>query len=173
MKKRVLLLASITLWLAAGRVEAQTAVADSNDWLCPHCQQIAKDYYHSDATLEELGLVPYKVAFWCMMSHASLFVTDELPEGAFVYDIHEVKNVKTGMYLPTDFVVNLDSLSLYAYNFADFEQRHYGSRIYFRTAGSEHAYLVLRGRREVDRMVYNNKDLQGYLSYPDDYFFQK
>ncbi len=171
MKRLLLYLIGIILLPAAAQLRAQEIDFDNYDWLCPHCQQIAIDHYGGHSTVEELMLPPYKVAYWCQSSHASFFVTDELPEGAFVYDIHEVKNLKTNAYLPTSYVVNLDSLNLYAYNFDQFEQQHFGKRIYFRTPGSEHAYLVLRGWREVDGIL-NNDALKRYLSYPDDYFYK-
>lgn len=169
--KRLLFPLSTFLLALVGQLRAQEIDFDNYDWLCSHCQQIAIDHYGGRSTIGELMLPPYKVAYWCQSSHASFFVTDELPEGAFVYDIHEVKSLKTNAYLPTNYVVNLDSLNLYAYNFGQFEQLHFGKRIYFRTPGSKHAYLVLRGWREVNALL-NNDALKRYLSYPDDYLFK-
>lgn len=94
-----------------------------------------------------LKLVTYptsKLDYFCRLSSNSLFVTDEVPQGATVYDITVLKDVQTGQNLPSNFRVNLDSLSLYAYDFARYRVVNESESVYFRTPGSEHQYLGLR-----------------------------
>ncbi len=94
-----------------------------------------------------LSLVSYptsKLDYFCRFSSNSLFVTDEVPRDATVYDITVLKDVMTGQNVPANFRVNLDSLSVFAYDFARYRVVNDPESVYFRTPGSEHSYLGLR-----------------------------
>ena len=94
-----------------------------------------------------------KLEWHCMFSRNSMYVANTMPADAFVYNISEVRDLATGKALPADYVVNLDSMSFYAFNFNEFRHRHYHSHIYFRTPSSPHAYLVLRTYDEALRLT--------------------
>lgn len=84
-----------------------------------------------------------KVQWYCNYSKNSFFLTNEIPVGATVYDISEVKSRRNGEKLASTFVVNLKKLSYYAYNFDEFQYKNYHKVIYFHTPNSTYKYLGL------------------------------
>lgn len=84
-----------------------------------------------------------KLAYRCAFSQCSFEVADVLDETAPLHDISEVKDVFTGEYLASDVQIDLNLLSYYRYDFNRFQVLHADEPVYFRTAGSEHSYLVL------------------------------
>lgn len=86
---------------------------------------------------------PAKIDYWCRVNSNTLFVTNDVPTGATVFSISELREYRTGMHLPTDFVVNLDSLSLFRYDFSNFQDLN--KTVYFLTEGSEYRYLGVKG----------------------------
>ncbi len=110
------------------------------------CEYIVAGKYHYNMELVQ-QLPRAKVDYHCRFSRNNLFVTNEVPRGAKVYSITELKNQYTGDYLPSSFVVNLDSISYYAYDFAKFQDFRYNESVYFSTPGSQYHYLGLRAYR--------------------------
>ena len=96
-----------------------------------------------------------KIMYRCLYSRASFYESDTIPEGAHVYDISEVREANGTQYLPQTFVVDLTTLSYYAYNFLDFQKRFVRGNITlcFSTPSSAHPYLVLRSIEESHRLA--------------------
>lgn len=168
MKKLFLTLVSAVMLMATGHVQAQ-AQEETDDLLCRHCQEVASSRYGNTPVS---NIVPYKVAYWCSFSKACFFETDSVPAGVPVYSIGEVTVKKSGVRLPADYVVNLDSLNFFALDFAAFQQRpgHWNSTIYYSTPGSQHAYLGVRSYGEAMKRIDNADLLRRYEKLPDNYF---
>ena len=86
----------------------------------------------------------------CWYSQASFYESDTIPIGVEVINISEVQENLTGNHLPQNFVVDLTTLSFYAYNFRSFQARYRWSNVTlcFYTPSSTHPYLVLRSIEE-------------------------
>ncbi|MBR1793015.1 MAG: hypothetical protein IJ764_05185 [Bacteroidales bacterium] len=112
-------------------------------------------FHYNEARVSQMP--QEKLEWYCNFSRNSFFVCDTLPADAAVYDISELKSKQSGEKVSPDFVVDLNSLSYYAYDFDTYRYRHYGSSVYFRTPGSEHAYLAIRPYIEAMRLSNNHK----------------
>ena len=112
------------------------------------CEVLVLPYFNNDrAAMENYQEVaPYKFEWRCAYARAAFYEADNVPEGADVFQISEVKNKFTVSSLPSNYVVDLSSLSYYAYNFVDFQLKYpTGDKtLCFATPGSTHPYLVLR-----------------------------
>ena len=82
-----------------------------------------------------------KIQWYCRYSANSFFVADTIPVGATVFNISDLVSVQTGNNVDQTFVVDLENLSYYAYNFWDFQVPSGNVTIYFRTPSSAHPYL--------------------------------
>lgn len=84
-----------------------------------------------------------KLAYRCAFSQCSFEVADVLDETAPLHEISEVKDIFTGEFLSPSVQIDLNVLSYYRYDFNRFQVIHADEPVYFRTAGSDHPYLVL------------------------------
>ena len=113
-----------------------------------NCAALLEPYFGSaEKTAQFAQENPEKFDYHCCRARAAFYESDVVPEGAILRSITEVRNRITGESLPADFVVNLNTLSYYAYNFYEgFQAQHYyGNVTYcFSTPASTHPYLVLR-----------------------------
>lgn len=112
------------------------------------CEAIMLPYFKGN--VEKMNnyrnLAPEKFEYRCAYSCAAFIESDTIPAGLAVYNISEVRSISTGESLPENFVVDLNTLSYYAYNFGAFQGRNNSveEMVCFRTPGSAHPYLVLR-----------------------------
>ncbi|MBP5341546.1 MAG: hypothetical protein J6Y52_04210 [Bacteroidales bacterium] len=113
-----------------------------------NCAALLEPYFGSaEKTAQFAQENPEKFAYHCCEARSAFYESDVVPEGAILRSITEVRHRITGESLPADFVVNLTTLSYYAYNFYEgFQAQHYyGNVTYcFSTPSSTHPYLVLR-----------------------------
>ena len=117
-----------------------------------NCDEIVLPHVNYDrAKLEQMP--KDKVQWYCNFSRNSFFVTNDVPAGSVVHDIRDVVYKKTGAKIGEGFVVNLESLSYYAYNFSEFQYQNYEKTIYFHTPGSTYKYLGLYSINETHRRV--------------------
>jgi hypothetical protein len=91
--------------------------------------------------------------YYCEYAKAAFYTANALPEGAVVYPITEVIDNATNQPLSMSVEINLDTFSVYAYNFYSFQHRHWNKEIYFETANTEAKYLVLRPVITIYNMV--------------------
>lgn len=96
-----------------------------------------------------------KILYLCWYSQASFYESDTVPAGVEVFNIGEVREAHGTNYLPQSYVVDLTTLSYYAYNFQEFQQRYRRGNVTlcFATPSSTHPYLVLRSIEESYRLV--------------------
>ena len=113
------------------------------------CEAIMLPFFKGN--MEKLNnhrnIAPDKFEWRCTYATAAFIESDTIPTGLAVYNISEVRSLATGETLPENFVVDLNTLSYYAYNFYEGFQAHhyYGNVTYcFSTPSSAHPYLVLR-----------------------------
>ncbi len=138
--KKFLLLAIIATTLFAGKLQAQD------------CEYIVSGKFNFNTAKVSL-FSPAKLDYYCRYSRNSFYVTNEVPAGAAVMNISVLKNIHTQEYLTMDYVVNLDSLSYYAYDFPRYQPMEFGQTLYFRTPNSEYQYLALRSYKDVVTMT--------------------
>ena len=131
MKKTVFIALTTVLFLAGNRLCAQD------------CEAIVAPYL-SLGHIDRAEYPQPKFEWRCNFSHNSFFVVDEVPQGATVFSISELRNLLTDKNLPANYVVNLETFSYWGYNFIDFQAQDYHRTIYFSTPGSSHRYLAVR-----------------------------
>lgn len=138
MKKLVIFAA---LFMAASVAKAQD------------CEAIMLPYFYGNVeSMEQYrDQAPEKYMIRCVYAQAAFYESDEVPAGMEVFSITDVRDRVTGAALPRDFVVDLNTLSYYAYNFGSFQVRKnsINDGACFSTPGSRHPYLVLRSVSEM------------------------
>ena len=96
-----------------------------------------------------------KMEIRCRFSHNAFYLTDKVPDNATVNDITELSHVVTGEHPSTDFVVDLNRLSYFDYDFLQFQFKDYERTIYFRLHNGPKKFLALRAYSEIyDRSEY-------------------
>ena len=130
------------------------------------CEAIMLPYFRGNVERMEdyRDRAPEKFMYRCVYAHSAFYESDTIPAGMQVFSITDVLNMTTGVALPSDFVVDLNTLSYYAYNFGAFQARnnsiHEGAC--FSTPGSTHSYLVLRSLSEME--LAGSKYLKDYFN---------
>lgn len=135
------------------------------------CEAIMLPYFGGD--MDKLAAyrdnAPEKYTYRCVYAQAAFYESDTIPEGAELLEISTVVEWATGRRLPRNFVVDLNTLSFYAYSFGQIQVRNNSvtEQTCFSTPESRHPYLVLRSAREMreaaDRYlggIRNNNDNQ-------------
>lgn len=119
------------------------------------CKAIVLPRLHYDLALydEMMEYSSEKLDDLCTFSKNTFFEADKVPSDAVVYEITDVTFYKDMTRLPKDFVVDLNTLSYYAYDFMAFQMSNYGKTLYFRTPGSVHKYLGVRSIEEVNSIT--------------------
>lgn len=119
------------------------------------CTALLLPYFRGNTAL--MATYPQdKLDWYCCYVRAAFYESDTIPTGADLYSITEVKDNVSGVALSADFVVDLNTLSYYAYNFYDgFQARYrYGDKTFcFSTPASGHPYLVLRSLDEMSALA--------------------
>lgn len=137
MKKMVMIAALV---MAATGIKAQ------------NCDAIMLPYFGNDRAQMEVYMTeaPYKYEWRCAYAQAAFYESDTVPANVEVFRITDVKDL-SGRALNDNFVVDLNTLSYYAYNFKDFQLRYpHGDKVVcFATPRSAHPYLVLRSMEEM------------------------
>lgn len=123
------------------------------------CEVLVLPYFNNDrAAMEEYARnYPEKFAFRCIYARSAFYESDTIPAGAEVIGIEKVRNVFTGKFLDRSYVVDLNTLSFYAYNFKDIQLGYTSTSqvICFTTPASAHPYLVLRSILQMGGMSEN------------------
>ncbi len=135
-----------TALIILGLVAACTGLCAQN------CEAIMLPYFGGN----EQRMYEYpapKLDWRCRYSQNAFYVTDQVPEEAVLRSLTEITDKMTGQRLTEDFVVDLNYLSYYQYNFLDMQCSYPKGNITicFPTPNSEHRYLVLRSLDETYR----------------------
>ena len=90
-----------------------------------------------------------KLEMYCQLSRCAFFITSHAPKGAIVHDISVLTNTLTNEKVPQDFVVDLNTISYWGYNFDRFRPLNYPQPVYFRMGhGNSAQYLGVRSYAE-------------------------
>ncbi|MDO4217011.1 MAG: hypothetical protein Q4D03_02425 [Bacteroidales bacterium] len=144
MKRTVIVMMMICFAGIGLRVQAQSTAVDCDALILPR--------YNNDSTVLEM-LVPEKYEWLCTYAHNALYLTNTAPRDAAVHNISELRCYATNQKLPDNYVVDLNSFSVYAYNFSDFFYQHNGREVYFRVGNEGNQYLVARAPSEALKMA--------------------
>ena len=117
------------------------------------CEAIMLPYFKNNrAQMEGYRThAPEKFAYRCTFAAAAFYESDTVPAGAEMVSLTEVKNLQDGQSLTAGYVVDINTLSYYAFNFNLIQGRFPGREICFATPASRHGYLVLRTRDEMEK----------------------
>ena len=96
-----------------------------------------------------------KVMYRCLYSQTSFYESDTIPAGAEMFNISEVREAYGTNHLSQSYVVDLTTLSYYAYNFREIQMLYPTGNITicFATPSSTHPYLVLRSIEDTYRLA--------------------
>lgn len=113
-----------------------------------NCEALLLPYFGNAERMAQFAQAhPEKFDAHCCRARAAFYESDVVPAGAELHSITEVRDKVTGEALSADFIVDLNTLSYYAYNFYEgFQAQHYYGNVTFcfSTPASAHPYLVLR-----------------------------
>ena len=126
------------------------------------CNALVSPYFRGDT--QRMANYPADKFQWrCCHARAAFYESDTMPATADLFSISEVQNIGTGAHLSSEYVVDLNTLSYYAYNFIDFQQRYpRGNKtLCFATPASAHPYLVLRSMEEMNALAERWFEQQG------------
>ena len=118
------------------------------------CETLVLPFFNWD--VNAMNAYPEEKFEWrCAYARAAFYESDTIPAGAEVYSISEVVSKEDGKNLTQDFIVDLTTLSYYAYNFKNLQVQYpkCNVTICFTTPASEHPYLVLRSIDEMFAMA--------------------
>ena len=119
-----------------------------------NCESIVLPFFGYDtARMEDYPVE--KLMHRCWYSQASFYESDTIPAGVDVFSISQVRGIYDNTFLPENYVVDLTTLSYYAYNFRQFQMQYPRGNvtICFTTPSSTHPYLVLRSIEDSFRIA--------------------
>ena len=121
------------------------------------CNEIVRPYF----LINQIDSNEYpegKFEWRCQYSRNAFYMVDKIPENAIVYDFTELTNLVTKQHPSADYIVDLDHLSYWEFNFSEFQFQHYDYTLYFRLRNSPKKYLAVRTRIETqDRTEYPDR----------------
>ena len=109
-----------------------------------NCDSLVRPkYVTAPQVLDQLP--QHKIQFYCNFAYNAFFWSDTLPQDAVVYNITDVSHKITGQHITQNTIIDRNTFSYYAYDFDEFQYRHYYQFIYFHVGdGNVAKYLVLR-----------------------------
>ena len=141
MKKIILLIAVLTTVVA---VKAQD------------CRALVLPKFNYDTNLVD-NYPNDKLNYYCAYARAAFYESDTVPTGVDIYNIGEVIDNRTGESLGNNYIVDLNTLNYFAYNFKSFHMRYRQTTktIAFATPRSSHPYLIMRSISDMNSIAYN------------------
>lgn len=115
-----------------------------------NCHQLVSPHFSEDVYN---SMPDEKLDYYCRYAQAAFYKTNELPDSAIVYQISDVVNKQTNVALPQTVQIDLNTFSIFAYNFDSFQHRHWDKEVYFETSDTTNRYLVLRSIRTIYHIV--------------------
>ena len=129
-------------------VIAVVALGWANTSQAQDCDAIVGPFY----TLNGIDPNDYPVEkgeMYCLISQNAFYITTQVPNGSYVFDLRDLSSTLTGEKIASNFEVDLNTLSYWAYNFEAFrpysDPHKPGVTIYFRIGKkSDHRFLAVR-----------------------------
>lgn len=121
------------------------------------CDALMLPYFNNDVNrmMNYKAMTPEKFDWRCAYSRSAFYESDTIPQGAAMYSISSVWSIYEERFLDDSFVVDLYTLSYYAYNFKEIQLtfRKGNQVLCFSTPSSAHPYLVLNSLEETNRLA--------------------
>lgn len=119
-----------------------------------NCNALVLPYFGGD-TARMAQYPESKLDWYCLFAQSAFYESDTIPAGAEVHSLSEVLDKASLQPMSAQYVVNLSTLSYFAYNFEALQQEYRSGTkvVYFPTPYSTHPYLVLRCIDEIYRMT--------------------
>ena len=112
------------------------------------CRAIVRPFYIQTGT-DSTTYPIEKEEHLCLLSQNALFLTQQVPSGATVYDLSELTNIITDEKLAQNAEIDLNTFSYWGYDFYRFRPQGKGTTVYFRIGSrSDHRYLGVRSYGE-------------------------
>jgi len=111
------------------------------------CNAVLRDYYATSGHTPET-YPPDKAADRCLFSENAFYLTDDVPDGFYIFQFTELTNKVTREHPAPVETVDLNTFSYYTYNFLDFQARDYHRTIYFDLDGRGRHFLAVRSYDE-------------------------
>ena len=121
-----------------------------------NCDAIVLPYFGGDTAkmAQYRAIAPEKFEYRCVYATNAFYESDTIPADADVFPISSVQSRFSQEFLSNDYVVDLYTLSYYAYNFVNFQMNYPSTKVLcFTTPSSTHPYLVLRSQQEMLRIA--------------------
>ena len=112
------------------------------------CASIVRDYFLVSGNDPNI-YPPDKAEYRCQFSANSFFLTNDAPDGSFIFQFTELTNLITKEHAQPVSSIDLNTFSYYTYNFLDFQAKDYHRTIYFDLDGNGRHYLAVRPYDEV------------------------
>lgn len=120
------------------------AVVASSPCVAQNCDSLVRPKFASVPQVYDQQPAQ-KIQHYCNFAYNAFYWSDTFPQNAVVYNISDVSSKATGQALSQNVNIDRNTFSYYAYNFDEFQYRHYYDFIYFRVnVGNGVRYLVLR-----------------------------
>lgn len=121
-----------------------------------NCEALVLPYFNGNASA--MAEYPQEKIDWlCAFARAAFYESDTVPAGAEMCPLSEVESKVDGRHLTDGLAVELTTLSFYAFNFSEIQQRYNNPDVIvcFRTPDSKHPYLVMRSENEMHVLANN------------------
>lgn len=112
------------------------------------CAAIVRDYlithgYDSDTYPAD------KAEFRCQFSSNAFYLTDDAPDGYFIFQFTDLTNLITGEHPAPVSTLDLNTFSYYTYDFNNFHHYDFKRTIYFDLDGRGRHFLAMRPYEEI------------------------
>lgn len=125
-------------------------VGISSNLFAQNCEAIVAPYLSING-IDRSEYPEPKFEWRCKFSRSAFYVCDSVPANATVIPITELTNLLTGNHVQDHFVIDLNTLSYWGYDFVNFHKVDYFNTIYFDTHNATNRYLAMRDAREIYR----------------------
>ena len=113
-----------------------------------NCNEIVRPYFLFSGV--DSNAYPEGKREWrCHYSQNAFYLTDQIPSNAHVYDFTELTSLVTKQHPSSDYVVDLEHLSYWEFDFDKFQNQHFENDIYFRIKNGPKKYLAVRDINEI------------------------
>lgn len=142
-----ILLVIFTLCIPSLLQAQQVLTADA-----PDCYALVAPRYSNDTDNYNM-LAPEKIEWCCTYAANAFYLTNRAPKDMPIHDISDVVCFATGQHLPTNYVVDLNTFSIFGYNFTDFNYLYRREAVCFRVGNAGYPYLVMRSLADISNRV--------------------